>query len=253
MAIIRIIYTGPRLGQGGLSIAQLRVYRQKASGINHWWTDTVELLHGAGQSVAITHFLTLIDYIRLNRISLAGLVVMAPDRMGEYSHAECRAIAEYNEDYTREVTRHGLWWIEPNICASIDENGLLSLGRVESCADITIFAEYSAGGIAVRGNKTIQVIPAVELEVTGPELLPINFEAQYEARVCYENNRTRDVTETALWWLEPNSFASIEDGLLRTGEVNEAQELVVYCQYTGRKDVTARLQELLLDLCNHFG
>jgi hypothetical protein len=76
MAIIRIIDAGPGLGQGGLSIAQFGIYGEQASSVNHRWANALELLHGTGQSVAITHLPAFIYDVGLDGESVTRLIVL---------------------------------------------------------------------------------------------------------------------------------------------------------------------------------
>ncbi len=72
----------------------------------------------------------------------------------------------------------------------------------------------------------------IGLEITGPEEVAENFEAQYKTIAHYDNNSTKDVTDSADWQVEPNSIASIEGGLLTTEEIYILEEdITIYAQY----------------------
>ena len=73
----------------------------------------------------------------------------------------------------------------------------------------------------------------IGLEITGPDEVAENFQAQYAAIAYYDNNSTQDVTDSALWLVEPEAVASIEAGLLTTESINRPQEdIAIYAQYT---------------------
>jgi hypothetical protein len=72
----------------------------------------------------------------------------------------------------------------------------------------------------------------IGLEITGPDEVAENFQAQYTAIAYYDNNSTRDVTDLAQWSVEPNTIVSIEAGLLQTEEIYEHQDITIYAQYT---------------------
>ncbi|MHC4455658.1 MAG: LamG domain-containing protein [Planctomycetota bacterium] len=73
----------------------------------------------------------------------------------------------------------------------------------------------------------------VSLEITGPEEVADNFQMQYRAMAHYDNNSTRDVTDSADWVVEPNMHVSIEGGQLTTEGINRPQEdITIYAQYT---------------------
>lgn len=74
----------------------------------------------------------------------------------------------------------------------------------------------------------------VGLEITGPDEVAENFRAQYKAIAVYENDATTDVTDSAVWSLEPTTIASIDsNGLLTTKEISLPEAYItVYAQYT---------------------
>lgn len=78
--------------------------------------------------------------------------------------------------------------------------------------------------------------PAVllSLEITGPDEVAENHQTQYSAIAHYDNNSTRDVTDLAVWSVEPNTLAAIDQsGLLTTQPTNYlAEDITIYAQYT---------------------
>jgi len=72
----------------------------------------------------------------------------------------------------------------------------------------------------------------VGLEIVGPNEVAENFSASYKAIAYYDSNSTKDVTDSAEWLVEPNSFASIEAGLLTTGRIEILETITIYAQYT---------------------
>jgi len=79
------------------------------------------------------------------------------------------------------------------------------------------------------------------LEIIGPHDVRENFQAQYNAIAYYHDGTAGNVTRFALWWVEPNSFATIESGLLRTEDINEPQNITLYSQYT-EEEVTLQAE-----------
>ncbi|MFC1739548.1 LamG-like jellyroll fold domain-containing protein [Planctomycetota bacterium] len=73
----------------------------------------------------------------------------------------------------------------------------------------------------------------VGLEIVGPNEVAEDFQAQYQAIGHYDNGSTKDVTDSAKWLVEPNDFASIEDGVLSTESLNRLEEeVIIRAQYT---------------------
>jgi hypothetical protein len=78
-----------------------------------------------------------------------------------------------------------------------------------------------------------------DLEITGPNEVAEDFQAQYKAIAVYDNNSTKDVTDSADWSVGPNDIAAISAGLLTTTEIGSGQEdITILAQYT-EGDVTA--------------
>ncbi|MHC4477404.1 MAG: LamG domain-containing protein [Planctomycetota bacterium] len=73
----------------------------------------------------------------------------------------------------------------------------------------------------------------VALEIFGPNEVAEDFHARYKAIAYYDNNSMADVTDSAVWSVEPNTIASIDAGLLTTGEIaGFAEDITVGAQYT---------------------
>ena len=78
----------------------------------------------------------------------------------------------------------------------------------------------------------------VGLEIAGPRGVVENFSASYKAIAFYDDNSTRDVTDSALWAVEPNMAANIdENGVLITKDVVQDQWATILASYT-EGDVT---------------
>ena len=86
----------------------------------------------------------------------------------------------------------------------------------------------------------IEVIPSARpaelesIEIAGSNEVAENFQAQYTAIAHYDDGSTVDVTGPAVWSVEPNAVASIdENGLLVTDDVNIPGEYItIYAEYT---------------------
>ncbi|UCE98697.1 MAG: LamG domain-containing protein [Planctomycetota bacterium] len=77
------------------------------------------------------------------------------------------------------------------------------------------------------------IIPAlVGLEVTGPDEVAEDSQTQYSAIALYDNNSTSDVTDLAVWSVEPNVIADIEAGLLTTEKIFQPEAVTITAQYT---------------------
>ena len=75
----------------------------------------------------------------------------------------------------------------------------------------------------------------VGLEITGPSQVPEDSQTQYSAIALYDNNSTADVTDTAVWSVEPDVIADIEAGLLTTEDTGGLLTNSVVPSGLGRK------------------
>ncbi|UCF44039.1 MAG: hypothetical protein JSV99_03735 [Planctomycetota bacterium] len=98
------------------------------------------------------------------------------------------------------------------------------------------------GECEFRGLAVVHFNPPVltRLEIVGPAQVRENCQAQYSAIAHYDNNSIEDVTELAQWFIEPNTVATIDsNGLITTGDVNGAEEIVIYAEYTENDTTTS--------------
>jgi len=78
----------------------------------------------------------------------------------------------------------------------------------------------------------------VGLEIVGPDEVAENFRAGYKAIAYYDNDSTKDVTNSALWAVEPDTYASINrNGILTTKDIVKDQSATILASYT-KGDVT---------------
>ncbi|HUS71936.1 MAG TPA: LamG-like jellyroll fold domain-containing protein, partial [Sedimentisphaerales bacterium] len=103
----------------------------------------------------------------------------------------------------------------------------------------------SSDGTALYFNKKINeqtwdayvsylIEPAtlVGLEIIGPDEVAENFSASYKAIAHYDDDSTRDVTNLALWAVEPEAIASIEAGALTTKDIIKDELATIWASYT---------------------
>ncbi len=103
-------------------------------------------------------------------------------------------------------------------------DGALYVAEYDEATETTVISRILAGPPPLL----------VALEITGPDEVPENSSANYTAIAHYDNNSTRDVTDSAVWSVAPNTLAAIdENGLLTTHPINYLYEdITLYAQYT---------------------
>jgi len=85
----------------------------------------------------------------------------------------------------------------------------------------------------------------IGLEIVGPNDVAENFSASYKAVAYYDDDSTRDVTDSALWVVEPNMAANIDgNGVLRTKDIVTHQSATILAGYT-EGDVTFEAEKAI--------
>ena len=88
------------------------------------------------------------------------------------------------------------------------------------------------------------------LKIIGPNEVAENFQAQYTAIAVYDNNSTKDVTDSALWSVDPNINCSISAGLLTTQAIDLPEDVTVYAEYTeGEPTKDANKPVTIIPIC----
>ncbi len=90
----------------------------------------------------------------------------------------------------------------------------------------------------------------ISLEILGPDQVVENSQAQYNAIAHYDNDSTKDVTNSASWSVEPNTNCSIATGLLTTEAVDLPQDITILAEYSeGENTQEAQKQVEIFAIC----
>jgi parallel beta-helix repeat protein len=96
--------------------------------------------------------------------------------------------------------------------------------------------ESRAGVDNIRVWGDYKLPDLIDLEIEGPNEVRDKWAARYSAAAHYDDGSTADVTNLATWSVEPNVYATIDDGgLLRTEDVVEDQSITVHASYIERE------------------
>jgi hypothetical protein len=94
---------------------------------------------------------------------------------------------------------------------------------------LMIVAVLTGAGSAWAGEN---LVTNCGFEITGLDEVAESSQAQYKAIAVYDNGGTEDVTDSALWSVEPNDIAGIEAGLLTTEMVDLPTDITITAQYS---------------------
>jgi parallel beta-helix repeat protein len=131
--------------------------------------------------------------------------LLAPDGFHLQPGSPCINAGDPSADYTGQTDIDG----QPRVMA----------GRVDTGADEI-------------------ALTFVALEIAGPAQVKSNSQNQYNANAYCADGDTYDATNFVLWWVEPQTFAAIDqNGVLTTGQTDSPQDITVYTQYT-ENDIT---------------
>ena len=86
---------------------------------------------------------------------LAEVTISGPPQVGGTSTFQYHAVARYENSALREVTASATWSVSPPSLATIDQGLLTTLPMQSSQANVIVRADYSEGGIARTGEKTV--------------------------------------------------------------------------------------------------
>ena len=90
------------------------------------------------------------------------------------------------------------------------------------------------------------------LGIIGPVEVVENSQAQYRAIAVYDNNSTRDITDSVncVWFVEPNSNCSIAAGLLTTEMIDLPTVITIIAQYSeGDVNESAEKEVSIFAIC----
>jgi parallel beta-helix repeat protein len=94
-------------------------------------------------------------------------------------------------------------------------------------------------------------ITLLGIEIVGPEEVPENFSASYRALAYYSTGSRRDVTDSTIWSVEPDTYATIDDnGLLRTKDIETPEDITIYAECT-IDDVTFEAEMMVQIILSH--
>jgi hypothetical protein len=150
------------------------------------------------------------------------------------------------------VGGNGIWKFEQDGTAVLFATTTMRFDDLTFGSDGSMYvAEYD------EGDKTIIISKIssgetglVGLEIVGPNEVAENFSAGYKAIAHYDNDSTKDVTDSALWVVEPEAIASIEAGMLRTKDIVSDQPVSILASYTvGDIKVSAEKTIDILAIC----
>jgi len=91
---------------------------------------------------------------------------------------------------------------------------------------------YSSRGTEGDGIWISRWLEPVELQICGPTNVAENSMFSYAATVHYDDGSVKDVTSEAVWSVEPGVVATINEGLLKTDNVDNPQEITIKAQYS---------------------
>ncbi len=164
---------------------------------------------------------------------LVELEITGPNEVAEFSSSvQYTATAHFEGGYTADATAGAAWSAQPPNYADIDQAGLLETGRIEPAGHITIYAQYSERGVTLNDEKTVPVSQLTDLEITGQTDIRQNCPEQYNLTAYYANGHIADVTDSALWQVDPDTFAEIDAGLLTIEKIEELHDIVIAAIYT---------------------
>jgi len=129
------------------------------------------------------------------------------------------------------------------------DGSLIAWGlNADGQCNVPVGTNFSA--ISAGRYHNLAIIPEpsrlAAIELIGPEDVRKNHHAQYKTVAHYDDGTTRNATLSAIWWVEPNTIASIDsNGLLRTGDIAVSEDITIFARYT-EGGVTSEMEKTVL-------
>jgi len=117
--------------------------------------------------------------------------------------------------------------------------------HLEGKIDEFLIYDRALSAEEIRQLSGGEVPNVIGLEITGPDEVAENFSASYIAIAHYDDDSTRDVTDSAQWFVEPEATASIEAGTLTTKDIIKDQLVTIWASYT-EGDVTFEAEKAVM-------
>ncbi|MHC4085521.1 MAG: LamG domain-containing protein, partial [Planctomycetota bacterium] len=157
-----------------------------------------------------------------------------------YSCGNGKALIGYN--WENPVITNSYWDKDKGASSSIYGGTPKSTAEMMQQATFVNWDFVNIWGILENGAYPFLIAfeykELVGLEITGPWGVVENFSAGYKAIAFYKDGSTRDVTNLALWAVEPNIAANIDEkGVLITKDVVKDRSVTILAGYT-EGDVT---------------
>jgi predicted outer membrane repeat protein len=128
-----------------------------------WQTDKIQRanLDGSDLEDLITTGLSMPLFIAIDvepePVTLLGIEIVGPEEVPENFGADYKALALYSTGSTKDITTSTIWSVEPGTYASIDADGLLLTGDINSPQDITIYAQCTLDEGVFEANMPVQI------------------------------------------------------------------------------------------------
>jgi len=133
---------------------------------------------------------------------VVGLEIIGPNEVAENFSASYKAIAFYDDNSTRDVTDSALLVVEPNMAASIDENGVLRTKDIVTHQSATILASYTEGDVTFDADKVVNIFP------TCPGTA-LQFDGVDDYVEVLDDDTLDGMSElTITMWVKPDSLAN---------------------------------------------
>jgi len=163
------------------------------------WDDSPSQIHN-NESTPVISYCCIKDWSGGGTGNFADDPLLAPDGYHLLPTSPCINAGDPSDDYTGQTDIDG----QPRVMA----------GRVDIGADEI-------------------ALTFVAIEISGPSQVNANSQIQYNATAHSDGGDTYDATTYVLWWVEPQTFAGIDqNGVLTTGQIDSPQDITVYAQYT---------------------
>jgi hypothetical protein len=163
-----------------------------------------------------------------------SILISGDATVQEGQFAQYQAVLIEDDEPVGDITDQVVWSSDNTAVATIDPvSGLLSALQVWDTVTVEVRADYSFEGSDYSDTFTVQINPITRnLQVMGAAELNAGSSEQYQAVLSEEGAADLNVTQEALWSVDNDQAASIDqNGMLTAVQVESEQQVNVTAIY----------------------
>lgn len=183
--------------------------------------------------------------VQASSSALTALTVSGSSSIEGGKSASYTSTATYSNGSSAVITP-SIWYVTPPTYASISTSGVVTTTAVTSQQTITVYANYTEGGVSQYKTLSVTITPSstpasttstsaitlTSVTINGSSSIVGGKSEAYSATAIYSNGSTAKVAPS-FWYVTPPTYASVTSaGVVTTTAATSQQTILVYGRYT---------------------